>query len=276
MGPLSGSCSPERFAVHDGRIYIFASDACRATFLKSPAQFIDADDPPLAGGDPAAAEQAQALLAKALAGLGGAERVDAVRALRIEERGVDDSDGKQHVTRDVRLWRLPDDLYHETAWDEWAYPYVVTAQDAFSGSKHSETLSPAARRELRKQLGREPLWLLRHRDDPGFSAAAADNDALRRPTSNVLKVHFEGATTTLWIDAVSGRIVRAAWRGRFGTGSIGQVVIDYSDFRETGGLLLPHAREVSFDGQRDESMSGPVESLEVDPVIGEELFARRP
>jgi hypothetical protein len=31
MGPLSGSCSPERFAVHDGRIDIFASDAWGAT-----------------------------------------------------------------------------------------------------------------------------------------------------------------------------------------------------------------------------------------------------
>lgn len=36
MGPLSGAGSPKLHAVHDGRIYIFASGACRQAFTKDP------------------------------------------------------------------------------------------------------------------------------------------------------------------------------------------------------------------------------------------------
>lgn len=36
-GPRSGS--PTRFAVHEGRIYLFASDGCRRSFLADPARF---------------------------------------------------------------------------------------------------------------------------------------------------------------------------------------------------------------------------------------------
>ena len=43
MGPLSGRGSPDRFLVHDGRIYIFASDPCRDGFAKNPAACFDPD-----------------------------------------------------------------------------------------------------------------------------------------------------------------------------------------------------------------------------------------
>jgi len=41
MGPLSGKGSAERFAVHQGRIYVFASDQCLATFNAAPDRFTD-------------------------------------------------------------------------------------------------------------------------------------------------------------------------------------------------------------------------------------------
>lgn len=40
MGPLAGLGNPDRFLVHEGRIYIFASDGCRSSFQKAPARFL--------------------------------------------------------------------------------------------------------------------------------------------------------------------------------------------------------------------------------------------
>ena len=66
MGPGSGRGSPSRFAVHDGRIYVFASDQCREAFLKAPEKFLDPDEP--APADDAAARAAgAALVEKAVA-----------------------------------------------------------------------------------------------------------------------------------------------------------------------------------------------------------------
>ena len=41
MGPLSGTGDPDNFLVHDGKIYVFASDACRESFKKDPAKHVD-------------------------------------------------------------------------------------------------------------------------------------------------------------------------------------------------------------------------------------------
>lgn len=47
MGPPGGVCSPDRWLVHEGRIYLFASDSCRSSFARDPGRFlVDADPEP--------------------------------------------------------------------------------------------------------------------------------------------------------------------------------------------------------------------------------------
>lgn len=42
MGALSSCADPDRYAVHEGRIYIFASDGCRTARSAAPARAIPA------------------------------------------------------------------------------------------------------------------------------------------------------------------------------------------------------------------------------------------
>ncbi|MBM4013781.1 MAG: hypothetical protein FJ293_02315 [Planctomycetes bacterium] len=52
MGPLSGVGHPDRFAVWNERIWLFASDQCRTGFLKSPEKLQPIDAPlELAAGE---------------------------------------------------------------------------------------------------------------------------------------------------------------------------------------------------------------------------------
>ena len=44
-GP-AGSGDPDRFAVHEGRIYIFATGNCRESFLASPGRYITSSAKP--------------------------------------------------------------------------------------------------------------------------------------------------------------------------------------------------------------------------------------
>ena len=61
--------SPSDYAVHDGRIFIFASDNCRTLFVRSPAKYLDRPALPMPDS-PEASAKGRALLDKAAAAHG--------------------------------------------------------------------------------------------------------------------------------------------------------------------------------------------------------------
>ncbi|MFN0243735.1 MAG: hypothetical protein ACKVWV_12665 [Planctomycetota bacterium] len=273
MGPLSGKCDQNRFAVHDGRIYVFASDACRASFSKDPAAHVDREQAPLddAGLDRAAG---RALLDRVIAALGGAAQVDALKSYRWTKRAQQESGGKTYATHETVSYRFPDDMRRDTAWDDWTYRYVDTPREAFAGSKTSEPLAPLARSELRRQLGRDVLYLARQREREGFDAAAAGTQKVGDTLCDVLVIRCGGARTTLFVEQGTARVVRTAWRGRFESGPNTDVAVDYSDFRSKGALVLPHARHVTVDGKPVAHASGAVDEIDVDVELADSRFTR--
>jgi YHS domain-containing protein len=273
MGPLSGQCNLDRFAVHDGLIYVFASDQCRSSFLKEPTRYVDRDEPTLdePGMDRG---RGRRLLEGVVVGLGGAERVDAVKTLRRTKLADEVDGGKTYKTRQTAMYRYPDELRHESAWDTSVWFDVETPKDGFKGPKSIESLHPAARRELRRQLGRDVLYLVRHRGADGFDVAFAGAEKVGENECDVLVVRFEGVRTRLYVDRATGRVVRTAWRGRLSSGGIGDAVADWSDFRPVSGVVLPHSRAMSFDGRTLASASGTFDVLEVDVELADALFAR--
>lgn len=275
MGPLSGRCKMDRFAVHAGRIYVFASDGCRQSFLASPELHLDVAEPALAA-DGTASLRGRELVDLALKGLGGAERVDAVLALKLERSGPKVSDGKTYATRDTVLYRFPDGIRTESAWDDWVYTRVLTDSDAFQGSSSVQSIGPTGVAEAQRQLGREPLWILRHRKAGDFQAVAAGTVTLDGVEAPVLRVRLRGSITDLVLHPTSGRIRRAGWKGRLDSGVRGEVIVDFSDFRDVAGVSLPHARETRFDGTLSADHSGPFTVVEIDPALAPDAFERKP
>jgi len=273
MGPLSSVCKMDQFAVHDGRIYVFASADCRKGFLADPERHLDVVEEPLKA-DEAAVKRGRELVDLALKGMGGAARVDAVKALKLEKSGPRESGGKTYAVRETSIWRFPDGIRTESAWDDWVYERAATDSDAFQGSSSEDPISPAGLEEFHRQMGREPLWILRHRRDEGFEAAAAGDAMIGDSEFRGLRVRLRGSITNLYLDPESGRVVRAAWHGRLDSGIRGDVRVDFSDFRDVGGLVLSHARRTAFDGKKSEDHSGPFTSVEIDPEIPADAFER--
>ena len=118
---------------------------------------------------------------------------------------------------------------------------------------------------INKELYHELPVLLRARTRSDFKAWAEEK---------TVDVELAGFTTTLKIDPGTGRVVSQTYRGRGPGGVVGQIVINYSDFRTVEGLSLPFKTTATFDGQPFPALSATVEALTVNGKIDPSSFKK--
>ncbi len=251
MGPLSGIGDPRRFAVHDGRIYIFASESCRRGFLADPAAHLEIEDPVATGTDSEAAAAA-AVLAHAVEAIGGARRLDALSTIHFRDEQEQEHQGRKVPTGSALLLGRDAEVSSDSWWDAWHIRYrcgggshsVLQRKDAKDRGTEWP-LAPSQVLALRKLALHEPVQILRMRNRPGFLAFArgSEGDAA---TEDRLSVSYAGATVELRVERRSGRITGCRYRGRLGTGPNGDVALGFADFRDVDGLMLPFTRTASF------------------------------
>lgn len=236
MGILSGKGRPDRFAVHEGRIYIFASDGCRATFLKDPGRVLETLE---SWPDVSAKDQAEAkrLLALAVKAHGGEAALKAVRTLTWERTFEEVAGGKTYQRRVAKTLTAPGGVAFEEAWDASAYRYVDAPEGGrFEGGKTTETLSDLQRAWVRRtHRWHEPLALLGAALEG--KAAIAPGVPLEGFPGPILWVHVEGVTTGLGLDPQTHRVIATEHRGWTG-GFLGTVRRGFSGFQSVGPLLV--------------------------------------
>ncbi len=262
MGPLSGKGSPDRFLVFDGRIFLFASDSCRNAFTTEPEKYVDRADP-APTGTPEQAQRASVVLEKAIAAVGGPERLRDLAAVQERRKISGESGGTPYS-------------YTETI--QLGFPESIRVIDDFGGSTYGWALEPAGAVLLekgeatptepsvtefvRREYYRHPLALLEAWQRGAATAfargpARANETALERVT-----MHAGGATTTLGIDPATGRVVEASYRGRI-TRGISEAELRYSDFRDVDGILVPFRIDRWANGAPLTQPGLAIESVEV-------------
>ncbi|MBL8228546.1 MAG: hypothetical protein JNL98_08715 [Bryobacterales bacterium] len=258
MGPGSGQGSPDRFAVHDGRIYIFASDSCRRTFLANPENHIER---PLAPPSPKKAESARGekMLAQALKSMGGEKRIDSIRSMMV--RGSADP-GKAGAKPNGVAWGFEGaTLRRETDYPGWGSAIETIEEHAgtYQSPSGTQPMTGAGRNAVRQEILHQPLLLLRARKQPGFAAWERSGN---------LHIFFEAVQVEFTLKG--GQIVSANYRGRGPGGPLGKVHAEYSGYREVDGLVLPHRITTSFNEN-----PWPGASVTVDTITLNQGFAKR-
>lgn len=247
MGPFSGNGNPERFYVHDRRIYVFASEGCRDSFKKAPEKHIERPNP-VPEGTAAERKRGAELLELALVGFGGAKRVDGLKSIQEFTRQAYKQGDKEVVSTYQVAWAFPDRV---RIVEEFSVPYgfVVSGQKGYQMyGKDSWELESSMREVAWRQALRQPLAMLRNRSTPGFVAIAKGPGKVDDTAVELLVVALHGATTTWSVEPKSGRILQVEFQGRRGT--VGDNAVKFSDFREVDGLVMPHQRAEFFNGKR--------------------------
>lgn len=253
MGMLSREGSVDRYTVHEGKIYLFASEPCRRAFLFEPEHYLEADDPPVTA-DESSAARAREIIERAVAAMGGADRLDSLRSYReVAEKKVTIKDAENRQATALML-NFPAGIRKEEEWNEKRWMWVEAGDEAWYVSDDGvrRALQPVERWAMRRTLlWRHPVALLRARNEPGFIASYAGARTVqhRGKAFQVDEVHVSigGTTCTLGFEPATGLLRTQSYRGM--VSRMGVVLRVFTDRMEVDGLLLPSAWDVQFDGE---------------------------
>ena len=269
MGPLSGTGAPDRFAVWDGRIWLFASDQCRAGFLKAPEKLLPIDqEAPVA--DEAAKAAGQALLEKAAAACGDLAAFDTLKSVHVRSPLKTTSGGADFLgTRD--LWfEYPGSYRFEEAWGGKGYGHAIAAGAATRFEPGEvQPLGTVSTTTVAREALRHPLWILRERKQ--LVAVPAGSDTVLGQPVELVTVHAAKQNVTLALDAKSGRILELRHTGLTSRG-VALAVRRITSWLEAGKLTLPaRIQSVGVDGLIHDNVSGEP-TIELDVALADGHF----
>jgi YHS domain-containing protein len=295
---LNGSCArmgaPVRgiadlYAVHEGRIYIFGSANCKTLFVAAPEKFLepeDADSAP-AAATPESLKQGQALIEKAVAAMGGAAKIDGLASYRERSEAPQTRGNGAEQIIEVKvntdlLIVFPDRIRMEQSIPDFRDRSVTMRQtlvmlpsEEFGlGSRGVFNVQKSFRDSEEKRIRRQPLFLLRARQQQRFKAVALAKGKIGGAEFERVLVTWEGASYALGIDSVTGRILNLSYKRRGQQGNFGEFVQTFSDFRDVDGLTLPFKVTATFDGQPWKDQSSTVETIVVNGSVDPALFEK--
>lgn len=279
MGPLSGLGDARRYAVHDGRIFLFASDGCRAGFLKEPAKYIERDDEKVFGSNEQV-ERGRALLDKAVAWAGGAQRLKGLKALRTTAARKEKHGETEYTITKQTAFAFPDCAYQREAWNDSWYSTTSGPEGAAMASKRGEErIADSRARAFRREMARWPVVILKAHIDgapkadcPGLVVVADGQGKIGETAVEYVKVWLNGAASRLAIEPTTGKPLQLCYRGRDGTTSIGDSLRTFIAYATVDGVTMPTAYSVTFNGKDLPAAAAKIDAFEVNPELPAGLF----
>ena len=221
---------------------------------------------------PAAIKEGRALLARFVAGLGGAEKVRSVHD--VWTRGLVTAKTDQgDMSMDVQTTMLfPDRMSQQVDGPFGRMTMIATPGGAFIvGSSSVQDLPTPMGDELLRQVRRVPLLVAQRADDPRLLVAAAGTEKIGDVDALILDVTNDGASVRWFLNPTNLRILRSSYTSNGVQGSAA-VVSDYSDYRVVDGFPVAFHLEVSTNGKTDQVLA--LEECKINPGADAKLFEK--
>ena len=263
--PTSGD--PDLYAVYNGRIYIFGSAECQTLFKATPEKYLEVTAPPKSPPTTEMIKRGQELIAKAVEALGGS---------KLEQLSTfQKTDLRDNNVKNRLQLAFPDALRQETVRPSFTLVSIVTPTESFFVVNNvARSMEEAQRASIHKELNHELVVLLRSRGRSDFKAAVAGTDKIGETAVERVDVELGNFTTSLAIDPATGRVLSQKYHGRGPGGVVGDIEINYSDFRAVEGLSLPFKLNATFEGQPFSALSATTEAITVNGQIDPSSFKK--
>jgi YHS domain-containing protein len=245
MGPLTGKGDPERWTVADGKIWIFASEQCRDTFLANREAYL-APIPKMAV--PAADAKARGLrrFRNLVAAHGGQSALDKVRSASWTYETNYGTAQSPKILKEDLDWIWPDRYASGSTWNGNTSFFAVRGDEGSEGTAEEHfSMHPVERDALVRDLRRTPLLLLRGGAQSVLGETAPTE--LDGKAYDSLAMAWRGIESVIALDPTTGRIHAVSFRDRF-AGRIRDVCIRYADYRQRSGVWLPMTSTSRVDG----------------------------
>lgn len=279
MGPMSGLGDARRYAVHAGRVYLFASDGCRASFLKDPGKHIENEDEKVFGTNEQV-ERGRAIMDAAVAWAGGAERLRDLKTFRATAARKEKHGETEYTITNETVIAFPDRVFQKESWNgSWFSTTCGPDGAAMASARGEERIADSRARAFRRAMSRWPIVILKayvdgspKADCPGLIVIADGEGNVGDVPVRFVKVWLNGAASRLAIEAASGKPLQLSYRGRDGSMSVGDSVRTLTTFETVDGVTMPTAYTVTFDGKHLASAAAKIDAFEINPVVAEGRF----
>lgn len=245
MGPLSGACSAARHCVHDGRVYLAASDACLKAFKSDPAAFLE---PAPEFVEP---DQAGSSLARRTAQwLGGSRRRSGDLALLEEHE--EQQGGTLWKVRNLRVLGRDGRYLDRSDWNDsgWWNDATFSVDGARGWARSKKTperqLDACQLVALRREMLREPLALAR--EIVAGHTAARDAGRVewqvgaRSAVGRAVEIACDGVKVVWLVDEASGQLLGQRGLRRLADSRVGDRIELFGNWVQVGGLQVPLER----------------------------------
>ena len=212
-----------------------------------------------------------ALMEKAVAFAGGRANIDAINAvLRTGQMVLKTPQGDMQA--DVKLLTLyPLSTRTEMTLPMGVITQVVTPEAAFMLSPMGSQDIPGSQRDaMLADAKGEYLAVLKNIGSPKYTFVAAGSEKIGDVEAQIVAINADGASTKWYLDPATGRLLRSV--SRSGGPMPGDVVTEYSEWRNFGALNLPTASSMTRDGQPMASVT--LANIEVNPAVDANAFAK--
>ncbi|HEX4947839.1 MAG TPA: hypothetical protein VFZ34_14300 [Blastocatellia bacterium] len=279
--PVTGN--PNLFTVHQGRAYIFGSEDCKKQFEAAPGKYLEPERAKPVAATPDSLQKGQALIAKTVAAMGGAEKIDGLMSYHEKSTSWQRRQQGEVEVKHNLLLAYPDRLRHERVMPDYRDPSVqmkqaliVTAGEAFGigGPRGTFPIREGDKAAEASEVQRKPLSLLRARREAGFQAIAMGTAMIGTTTVEQVALTGIGGEVVIGIEPTTGRLFSLTQQRRGPDGSFGKFVQTFDDYRAVDGLLLPFKITATFDGQPWKEQSAQIEEIVINGKVEPALFER--
>jgi zinc protease len=225
----------------------------------------------VAGGASPSSSEGRALFDKAIAAMGGKQKLAAVKAVRFRGNALEKTPQGDLQAQVEALVVYPDRMYQKLALPMGELNMVVSPDAAFmSMGPRSRDLPASQKEELVKEIKRDPVYLAQNAESKSVTFSVAGKEKVGDKDTSVLLISADGVEQKWYLDD-AGNLLRSEY-DTVGQEGPRHVVNDYSDLRPVEGIVFAFKSKRMENGAEAGTME--IREVQINPEVDQALFQK--